>query len=95
MQDQHKVTALDKSDFDDWLNNPITKELYSTFIQNKEFLKEAILELDPIFDSSLSKKLAYIRGKIDVCDSLLNLTFDDLFTIEEEKSENEETPYSW
>lgn len=86
---------LDKSDFTDWLKNPITVELYNVFNENKEFIKEGILNLNPISEENLDKKLAYYHGSLDITNKLLNLSFEQLFITEEEEREDEKTPYSW
>lgn len=91
-----KSDELDESDFQLWLKHPITAELFTAFTENKEVLEENILNLDPINDPSLDKKNAYLRGSLEICEKLLNLTFDQLFIKEEVKSEeDEEAPYSW
>lgn len=89
------MTNLDKSDFDLWLKQPITKELFKIFQENKDLLEGHILSLDVIYDNNLVNKLAYLRGGLEICEKLLNMTFDQLLIEEEKSDENEETPYPW
>ncbi len=81
---------IDQSEFEFWQKSLITQELFKVLEADKKILEQWILGLDPLNDDKVEKRLAYLRGKIDVYDSMLNITFDELFTIEEER-ENEET----
>lgn len=92
---QNQQSEIDESDFKDWLNHPITIEIFSVFKENQELIKENILSLDPIGDPAINKKNAYLRGSLEICEKFLSLTFEDLLKKEEEKSEDEETPYAW
>lgn len=89
-----KDQILDKSDFDDWYKNQITKELMSLFASDKEDIIEQILTIDPINDVNSANKLAYLRGCLQICERLLSIEFKSIIN-EEVKSEDEETPYSW
>ncbi len=88
------VNDLDESDFDEWLKHPITLKLFETYKENQEFLKSSILGLNPIFEENLDRKIAFYHGSLEITNKLLDLHFNQLFLIEEEKSD-EETPYSW
>lgn len=88
------TAELDKSDFEDWMKNPITQELFKIFEENIEEIKSRIDGFDVITDSYLAQRMAYHTGGLRVYQTLNDLSFDQMFITEEEKSD-EETPYSW
>lgn len=97
IQNKQQSSEIDESDFELWMRHPITFELFEIFKDNRVILEENILNLDPINDMNLDRKNAYLRGSLEICEKLLNLTFDQLFLKQEEvkSDENQETPYSW
>lgn len=83
--------SLDKSDFEYWKSNSITKLIYQKLTDLDNHLKDVML--NPSVMLELEGQLRYARaaGSRDVVREYLDLQFEDLEIDNEEQKDNEET----
>ena len=68
---------LDITDFQYWVDHPITKKIFEKFREEKEIFERSILNGDYFGDEAFHKVL-YYKGCITIYNEFLSLTFNDI-----------------
>lgn len=67
--------ALERSDFKDWLDNPVTQEVIKC-VQFERKTSDDFISNNRSFDPTMVAILMRHMGFVDACDQLLNLDWD-------------------
>ena len=84
--------AIDKSDFDIWMESPVTKDILKSIGARKDgvenYLQHERSFLDKGYDHNRSLAMNnYYKGMMDAYSDLVNITFNDFSASMEDESD--------
>ena len=74
---------IDRSDFEQWIKHPVTKDIMKAFLAFRDASIEEITNIIPIVDAQHHRQL-YLHGRISAYNELLNTSYSDFQQIEKE-----------
>lgn len=71
-------TQIDKDEFTQWLEGPVTKYVFKQIEILREEINATLTDADVVFHPDSAKRLARLVGQREGVDLLLNIEYEDV-----------------